>query len=509
MVNNMYFFQMYLKNSKINFPKIKTISFAVSSQDIIQIPLSMFKKIFLFISVSISLSSCLSVYVPPTNTGRTTSTNTQTKVASNFPEGFDGASKSRYEAGNINVSSGQWYLDNAIMGSAENDQKNGTKAIRMKETAKITMTFDCQTGIQQVRLKYGVYQLDKNSTFELWVSSNSGNSWRQVGSAVTATDKSLQDAVFNVNLQQASRIEIRKTDGSANRLNIDDISIITYGGGSSNNTPIPSPTPTPSPKPKPVDNGSTVASKDEHLTLGNPSNAASNASYSTNYLMVKEAYAMSYNKNKNIANWVAWHLSTAWKGDIDRQNDFRPDPSLPQNWYEVTPRDYTNTGFDKGHLCPSDDRDGILEENQETFFMTNMTPQAPDHNRGIWKTLEEYGRILTQQGNEVYIFAGTIGQGGTGANGFARTIGKNDNITVPASLWKIIVVLPIGQNDASRINENTRIIAVNIPNDNSVGSDSWRKYRVSVDEIERLTGYDFLSNISPDIQAVIEARVDK
>ena len=136
-----------------------------------------------------------------------------------------------------------------------------------------------------------------------------------------------------------------------------------------------------------------------------------------------------------------------------------------------------------------------------------MTPQAPSNNRGIWKMLEEYERTLTLQGNEVYIIAGTIGEGGTGTNGFAKTIGKN--ITVPASLWKIIVVLPIGQNDVLRINENTRVIAVNIPNDNGVGGESWKKYMLSVDELEQLTGYDFLSTISPDIQAIIEARVDK
>ena len=468
----------------------------------------MFKKLAIFLSIVVSFTSCIGVYVPSTNTGSSTSRPTspavQTKVATNFPEGFDGASKSRYEGGNITVSSGQWYLDNAVMGGAENDQKSGTKAVRMKETAKLTMNFDCPNGIQQVRFKYGVYQLDKPSTFELWVSTNAGNSWQQIGNSFTASEKALRDALFNVDIAQAARIEIRKTDGSANRLNIDDVMVITYGtsGGYT-------PDPTPIPLPKPVDNGSIVASRDDNLGLGNPSNAMSNISYSDNFLIVKNAYTLSYNKNKGTANWVSWHLSTAWKGETARQNDFRPDPSLPNNWYEVNPRDYTDTGFDRGHLCPSDDRDGDLEDNQETFFMTNMTPQAPDHNRGIWKTLEGYGRILTQQGNEVYIIAGTIGEGGTGANGFARTIGKNNNITVPASLWKIIVVLPIGQNDVQRINENTRIIAVNIPNQNSVGADSWKKYRVSVDELETLTGFDFLSNIPTDIQAIIEGRVDK
>ena len=138
-----------------------------------------------------------------------------------------------------------------------------------------------------------------------------------------------------------------------------------------------------------------------------------------------------------------------------------------------------------------------------------MTPQAPDHNQNIWKNLEEYERLLTEQGNEVYIIAGTIGEGGIGTGGFAKTIGKKDNITVPAFLWKIIVVLPIGQNDVLRISENTRIIAVNIPNENSVGGNSWKNYRVSIDELERLTGYDFLSNISVDIQGVVEGRVDQ
>lgn len=473
----------------------------------------MFKKLALFLSIAVSFSSCVGVYIPSTNTSsstpRPTSPAVKTKVAINFPESFDGASKSRYEGGNINVSSGQWYLDNAIMGGAENDQKNGAKAVRMKETAKLTMNFDCPNGIQEVRFKYGVYQLDKSSTFELWVSTNAGNSWRQISSTLTATEKALQDALFTVNISQAARIEIRKTDGSGNRLNIDDVMILTYGTGGGytpNPTPLP---PTPSPKPKPVENGSTMASRDDNLGLGNPSNAVSNTSSFDNFLMVKTAYTLSYNKNKGTANWVSWHLSTAWKGETARQNDFRPDVSLPQNWYEVNPRDYSDTGFDRGHLCPSDDRDGEVEDNQETFFMTNMTPQAPNHNRGIWKALEEYGRILTQQGNEVYIIAGTIGEGGTGANGFARTIGKNNNITVPASLWKIIVVLPIGQNDVQRINENTRIIAVNIPNQNSVGAESWKKYRVSVDELEALTGFDFLSNVPTDIQAVIEGVVDK
>ena len=182
---------------------------------------------------------------------------------------------------------------------------------------------------------------------------------------------------------------------------------------------------------------------------------------------------------------------------------------MPDGWYQVNPRDYSDTGFDRGHLCPSDDRDGSPEENQETFFMTNMVPQAPENNRGIWKHLEEYTRTLLEQGNELYILAGTLGQGGTGTNGTTKTIGKNNNVVVPATIWKVIVVLPVGDKDVVRINTTTRVIAVNMPNQNSIGGDDWKKYRISVDELERLTGYDFLSNVPTNIQQVIEAVVDK
>jgi endonuclease G, mitochondrial len=451
------------------------------------------KKILAYLSIALTISSCISVYVPPNNIPRPTTPSVQTRPATNFPEGFDDASKSRYEGAVIKVSSGEWFLDNAVLGGAENDQKDGLKAVRLKEGGILRMNFDIQTGIQQVRLKYGVYQLDKESSLEVWASTNGGNTWQKVGTTIIASEKTLRSGLFNVNSTSPTRIEIRKVSGGDNRLNIDDLEIMTYSKESSTN-----------PTPSPPNNGSSVATRDEALALGNPSGAVSNTSNEDNFLMVKSTYTLSYNKNKNTANWVSWHLSSAWKGDAARQNDFRPDPSLPQNWYEVTQRDYTDSGFDRGHLCPSDDRDATIEDNQETFFMTNMVPQAPDHNRGIWKNLEEYERTLLGQGNELYVIAGVLGKGGEGEKGFATTIGRNNNIVVPVSLWKIIVVLPIGENDVSRINTSTKIIAVNIPNKNSVGIDKWSFYTTTIKKLEALTGYDFLSNVPRDIQEVIE-----
>ena len=112
-----------------------------------------------------------------------------------------------------------------------------------------------------------------------------------------------------------------------------------------------------------------------------------------------------------------------------------------------------------------------------------------------------------QMATKVYIIAGTSGIGGTGQNGYATTL-ANGKLTVPASLWKIIVVLPVGSDDVNRVSTNTRVIAVLIPNNQSAADKPWRAYLTSVDALESLTGYDFMSNISTDIQRIIEARID-
>ncbi|WP_262507720.1 DNA/RNA non-specific endonuclease [Spirosoma endophyticum] len=85
---------------------------------------------------------------------------------------------------------------------------------------------------------------------------------------------------------------------------------------------------------------------------------------------------------------------------------------------------------------------------------------------------------------------------------------SSGKLTVPAALWKVIVVLPVGSDDVTRINTQTRVIAVWMPNTNATGEGVWGSYRVSVDEVERQTGYDLLSNVPESVQRVIEAGSD-
>lgn len=254
-------------------------------------------------------------------------------------------------------------------------------------------------------------------------------------------------------------------------------------------------------------NGLPYVSDGDHMLLGNPSGAISSVIMPDNYLMMKPQYVLSYNNTKHIPNWTSWYSGSEWLGGVARQDDFRPDPALPSEWYAVAANEFSYSGFDRGHICPSGDRTESVASNSATFFMTNMIPQAPKNNQVTWANLESYCRILiTSKNSELYIISGGYGQGGEGSSGYKNTVGNG--VVVPAQTWKIIVVLPNGTGDLSRIDTNTRVISVLMPNTQSCSANPWTYYRTTVDSIESLTGYDFLSNVSTTIQGVIEAKVD-
>jgi endonuclease G len=249
----------------------------------------------------------------------------------------------------------------------------------------------------------------------------------------------------------------------------------------------------------------TAQTSSVHLTMGNPS-GASTTSFN-NYLLIKPQYAHSHNCSQGKPNWVSWQLNQSWLGSAPRQDDFRADTTLPSGCYRVSGSDYSGSGFDRGHLTPSADRTNTVSNNSATFYMTNMIPQAPDNNQGPWADLENYSRDLVRnQGKELYIIAGGYGSGGIGSNGFAYTI-DGGRITVPERVWKVIVVLD-RPGSASHVTTSTRVIAVDMPNDQGIRFDDWRDYRVSVNSIESRTGYNLLSRVNSYVQYIIEAKVD-
>lgn len=251
------------------------------------------------------------------------------------------------------------------------------------------------------------------------------------------------------------------------------------------------------------DNGRSTA---ENMTMGNPSAAIADPYYYWNYLVTKTQFSMSYHRDRGTPNWVSWHLDDTWLGSTARQDNFRTDAALPSGWYRVTSTDYTSSGFDRGHNCPSADRTYSVEDNGATFLMSNMIPQAPVNNQQTWANLENYCRKLVSQGNECYIIMGSYGTGGSGSAGTKSTI-AGGKVTVPNRIWKVILVLTKGSDDANRVTTSTRVIAINTPNINTTSS-SWGTYRTTVDAIEQATGYNLLSSVPSAIQSTIESRVD-
>lgn len=254
-----------------------------------------------------------------------------------------------------------------------------------------------------------------------------------------------------------------------------------------------------------VTTGTPVENADVHLTMGNPSGAIDSTATPDNYLMKKPEYSESYNASKSTPNWVSWHLTNEWTGTGGRSDTFRPDPALPPTWYRVLQTDFSGSGFDRGHMCPSADRTANVPINEATFLMSNMVPQGPNNNQGPWENFEAYLRsltvctLITDPCKELYIVSGPEGSMGTVANG---------HVTIPAATWKVVLVLPeLDGNDVARVDASTTTLAIRIPN--NLGADKksspWTDYETSVRDIESTTGYDFFSNVPKNIQNSIEA----
>lgn len=237
------------------------------------------------------------------------------------------------------------------------------------------------------------------------------------------------------------------------------------------------------------------------MQLGNPSNATADTNNHDHFLIQRTVEAIDYSDNLRVPNWASWDLTTDDVGSSGRSS-FLTDTTLPGNFYWVKTGDYTYSGYDRGHMCPSGDRTVSSAVNDQVFYMSNILPQAPDNNQGPWANLETYCRTVASQGNELLITCGPNGFSGARVN-------TNGQVFIPSYVWKIIVVVTNGPGMAvDRITTATRVIAVNMPNTNGIRSTPWTNYLVSVIQLQTNTGYTFFSALPDYTAKVLRAKVD-
>lgn len=210
-------------------------------------------------------------------------------------------------------------------------------------------------------------------------------------------------------------------------------------------------------------------------------------------LLEQYSYTVSYNPDLCIPNWVAWELNEEKLVVRESRNSkFMPNPKLPDD-EAVTTKEYSGSGWDRGHMCPAGDNKYHWRAMNESFYMTNICPQNHNLNRGDWKELEEACRRWAEV-EPVYIVCGPINYR-TPKYGY---IGKEFKIRIPDAFFK--VVLTGVQSGNPR--------AVGFVYKNEAGNNKRDKYVNSVDEVERITSMDFFSALPEDVENRIEATCD-
>lgn len=238
------------------------------------------------------------------------------------------------------------------------------------------------------------------------------------------------------------------------------------------------------------------------MLLGNPSSATVDPNNHDHYLVQRDVEALDYSDNLRQPNWASWHYTSGDSGSSGRSPFFFVDTSLPSGFYQVQTFDYSGSGYDRGHMCPSADRTDTVVHNEATFLMSNIIPQAPDNNQGVWANLETYSRTLAGGGNEVLVTCGPEGFSG------ARTT-SSGQILIASNVWKIIVVVPPGPGSTlARITNSTRVIAVNIPNIQGIRNDPWQNYLTSVNHLQTNTGFTFFTALNSNLATVLRTKID-
>ncbi|WP_291139349.1 DNA/RNA non-specific endonuclease [Flavobacterium sp. UBA7663] len=210
-------------------------------------------------------------------------------------------------------------------------------------------------------------------------------------------------------------------------------------------------------------------------------------STTTKEVYKRNTYVFSYSEEHEQSEWVAYYLDN---DDVKATNFDRPffeqDPlveSVSADW-----RNYKNSGYDKGHLCPAGDRKGSFDEYNETFFTSNISPQEHEFNSGVWNRLEEKVRYWAVKSDGLYVVTGGV------LSDNLKTIGKED-VSVPNYFYKVLLS-----------KDGSKMIGFLVPHENS--NQPLYEFVVSVDEIEKMTGIDFYPNLEDAIENQLESKSD-
>lgn len=216
----------------------------------------------------------------------------------------------------------------------------------------------------------------------------------------------------------------------------------------------------------------------EHLVKGMPSN-------NSDQVLCRTGYAVGYNYQTKNADWVAYHVTKeSVNAKFKRSNNFKVDAELPE-YAQSTLSDYSKSGYDRGHLAPSAAMDFSQESMQESFLLSNMSPQLPGFNRVGWRLLEEHVRDLANEYHELYVVTGPIYEGNEASIG--------NGVVIPSAFYKVI--LDPYYNDA---------IAFIVPHRDVSGSELV-DFVTTIDDVEERTNLDFFSNTNDDIENSMES----
>ena len=200
------------------------------------------------------------------------------------------------------------------------------------------------------------------------------------------------------------------------------------------------------------------------------------------------AYTVDFNPKWNIPNWVAYSLiREETEGEEERANHFKPDPLVQGD--PVVTKDYSNSGYDRGHMAPAADFKWSEQAMRESFYMTNMCPQNHNLNAGDWKELEELVRKLAAQYGCIYVCCGPV------VNSRPKTIGTDRKIAVPAAFFKALL----------RQKDNGEWTSIGFLFSNKAGNRPLTDYALTIDELQTTTGIDFFPLLDDQIEQQVES----